>query len=284
MLRCCFILVSAALLGSCSSGQRQSQTLVREDPGNTVLYSQAVNDSFHISIQLPEAYITEPAKRFPVVYTLDGNFHFPMLAATMAQYEKGGLLPPLILVGIGYQSFQMMDSLRVRDYLYPQALPSDELTTAAGGNRFDEFIKQQLIPYIDSKYRTDTTQRTLSGHSFGGYFTLHSLSNQISNKQKKFTNFIAASPSLWYNNFLLSKLPESIRKTGSPDSLGIFLSVGGQEDSTWNIKPLQQFAQQLAFPVIPHLKSSYSIYNNLGHMDVATLTFVKGLQAFYPME
>lgn len=277
---CSVVLVLAALfLFSCSGKQEKIAVVPAND---IVLYAEAIKDSFYISVQLPAAYMEEPDRRFPVVYTLDGNFHFPMLAAMMAQYEKGGLLPPLILVGIGYGSFQLMDSLRIRDYLYPEALPSDELTTAAGGNRFDDFIKQQLISYIDQRYRTDTAQRTLSGHSFGGYFTLHSLSNQIKNNQKIFSNFIAASPSLWYHDFLLNTLPDEIKHAGIKNNLRVFLSVGGQEDSMWNVKPLQQFGQKLSS--LPGVKTSYSVYNNLGHMDVATLTFIKGLQEFYPME
>lgn len=269
-------------LFSCSSQKNQAD--VPSPANNTVIYSTAVKDSFYLSVQLPGAYLTEPTKRFPVVYTLDANFHFPMLAAVMAQYEKAELLPPLILVGVGYQSFQMMDSLRVRDYLYPAALPSYEIMTAAGGNRFDDFIKQQLIPLIDNRFRTDTAQRILSGHSFGGYFTLHSLSNQIKNNQKKFTHFIAASPSLWYNNFLLTALPDEVGKAKREKPVHIFLSAGGDEDSTWNIKPLQQFAQKLGALPASDVKSAYRIYSHLGHMDVATLTFVKGLQFFYPME
>ncbi|MGN6438356.1 MAG: alpha/beta hydrolase [Agriterribacter sp.] len=273
------LLVASLFVFACSAKKPATPAMPAND---TVLYSSAIKDSFYISVQLPEAYLTEPDKRFPVVYTLDGNFHFPMLAAMMAQYEKGGLLPPLILVGIGYGSFQLMDSLRVRDYLYPEALPSDELTTAAGANQFDDFIKQQLIAYIDQRYRTDTTQRTLSGHSFGGYFTLHSLSNQVKNQQYFFKNFIAASPSLWYHNFLLNGLPGEIKNADIKDQCQVFLSVGGEEDSTWNLKPLQQFGQTLTS--VPGIKTNYKVYNNLGHMDVATLTFIKGLQEFYPME
>ena len=64
---------------------------------------------------------------YPTVFLLDGNFYFPMMASTFRQYEIAGLLEPTIVVGIGYKSFTEMDSLRVRDYLYPAALPSDEI-------------------------------------------------------------------------------------------------------------------------------------------------------------
>jgi predicted alpha/beta superfamily hydrolase len=124
------------------------------------IFSNSVRDSFVISVQLPENYHNDSITKYPVVFLLDANFHFPMLAATVRQYEKGELLPPLILVGIGYKSFELMDSLRMRDYMYPAALPSDEISASGGGKKFDEFITDQLIPYIDSNYRTDKTNRS----------------------------------------------------------------------------------------------------------------------------
>jgi uncharacterized protein len=134
------------------------------------VYSSAVNDSFYISVQLPEDYYTNPTAKYPTAYILDANFHFPMVASMVKQYENGGLLRPIILVGIGYKSFELMDSLRVRDYMYPAALPSDELNAAGGGKNFDDFLTNQLVPYVDANYNTLKSNRSLLGHSFGGYF------------------------------------------------------------------------------------------------------------------
>ena len=197
-----------------------------ETPNNNLtkeftIYSNAVQDSFVISVQLPEDYYKGSAAKYPVVFLLDANFHFPMLAATVRQYEKGELLPPLILVGIGYKSFQLMDSLRVRDYMYPAALPSDEMNASGGGKKFDEFITDQVIHYIDSNYRTDKTNRSLLVHSFGGYFSLYALLNQLQTNRNDFKNFVAASPSLWYNNFYLNQLTGLLKSKGIHDSLSV---------------------------------------------------------------
>src|SRR4051794_5390845 len=63
------------------------------------IYSKAVKDSFYVSVQLPEDYYKNSIVKFPTVYVLDANFHFPMLASVIRQYEKGEMLPPVILVG-----------------------------------------------------------------------------------------------------------------------------------------------------------------------------------------
>ncbi len=69
-----------------------------------------------------------------------------MLAAAVKQYEEVGMLPPIILVGIGYHSFKEMDLLRNRDYLYPVPLKSDETTSSGGGLNFYNFLIKELLP------------------------------------------------------------------------------------------------------------------------------------------
>jgi predicted alpha/beta superfamily hydrolase len=273
------LFIISASLFSCSHEKKEAG--IGEVKQEFTIYSATIRDSFVITVQVPEAYFTDSTTHFPSVYMVDANFHFPMLASVVAQYEKGGLLPPLILVGIGYKSFQLMDSLRVRDYLYPAALPSDEINAIGGGMKFDEFITQQLIAYIDSNFRTDSTNRSLLGHSFGGYFSLYALLHQLETNRNEFKNFVAASPSLWYNKFYLNQITDKLKTRASKDSLDIFLSVGGLEDSTWDIGPGKKLFRQLKDSTIKNIKVQYKIYNDLGHMDVPLLTFTKGLQAFY---
>ncbi len=274
------VIVFLVFLYGCAGTNKNDSALEQTQKAFT-LYSPVVGDTFVISVQLPDAYKNDSPAAYPVVYLTDANFHFPMLAATLKQYEKGGLLPPLILIGIGYKSFEVMDSLRVRDYMYPAALPADEMNAPGGGKKFDSFITNQLIPYIDSNYHTDKTNRSLLGHSFGGYFSLYALLNQIEAKRNSFRNFVSASPSLWYNNFYLGQLPGKLGELTNKDSISIFLSVGGLEDSVWNISPVKTFSGQIGSLGLKNIDLHYRNYRELEHMDVAQLSFIKGLQQFY---
>lgn len=56
-----------------------------------------------------------------------------------------------------------MDSPRVRDYTYPKAQAIDSFATSGGADLFYSFINKELIPQIDSGYRTDTTSRAIMG-------------------------------------------------------------------------------------------------------------------------
>ena len=280
-----YILIASLSVLFLSCSQTDKKQLVSEVSKNSwTVYSEAVQDSFVISVQLPEEYGKDTTVNYPTVYMLDANFHFPILAATVKQYEKAGMLPPVILVGIGYKSFQLMDSLRNRDYLYPAALPSDEINAVGGGQKFNDFISNQLIPYIDSSYKTNKTNRSLLGHSFGGYFTLYALLNQAENNKTVFTNFAAASPSLWYSKFYLNQLSDKLKSRTSTDTLNVFATVGGLENTEWDITPGVKLSEKIVNAKLKAVKFQHKVYSNLGHMDVSAITFIQALQTFYNKE
>ncbi|MBA4852152.1 alpha/beta hydrolase [Emticicia sp. BO119] len=274
-----FIVLIAMIAAACASVSTKNTEPIQRLDKEIKLYSEAVKDSFYIKVQLPDQYNEKPERKYPTVYIVDANFYFPMLAEVVKQYTIAGLLPPVILVGIGYKSFTAMDSLRERDYLYPASIPSDEMKAVGGGKNFNNFVVSQLIPHIDAGFRTDTSNRSLMGHSFGGYFSLYALLNQAENNQTTFRNIASASPSLWYNNFYLSQLSEKLqnRKTGNP--LNVYMTVGGLEDPKWNINPAKKMADELSR--VDGLNMHYTVYNDLEHMDVAMITFSRALHAFY---
>ena len=273
------IIIATAIITSSCSHKDEKVSNSKGLANEWTVYSKAVEDSFVISVQLPEGYRKDSNTNYPTVYLLDANFHFPILASIIRQYEKGGILPPIILVGVGYKSFELMDSLRVRDDLYPAALPSDEINAIGGGRKFYDFITKQLIPCVDSTYRTDKTNLSLLGHSFGGYFSLYALLNQAEDGKNIFKNFAAASPSLWYNNFYLNQLTEKLKHRENKDTLNVFTTVGGLENAEWDIAPGKKLADSLTN--ITTIKFQHQLYSNLGHMDVAAITFTKALQVFY---
>lgn len=260
------------LLTACSATEKNKD----RDDLHFTQYSEFVKDTFYIDIQLPKEYKENPDKKYPTLVFVDGNFYFPVMAPIFHQYEKTGLLEPFIVVGIGYKSMKTMDSLRARDYLFPKALPSDELKADGGGQNFYNYIAKELLPKIDSEFRTDMADRTLLGHSFGGYFVLFSLLNQSAKQTNDFKYFISASPTLWYNGFYLNKLPEQLLT--NEKKLGLYLSVGALEDSTWAVDPVKNLTQEFQNKEIKRLDFKSRIFNHLDHMDVSILTFTKGLQ------
>lgn len=251
------------------------------------LYSKNVLDSFSIFVNLPNDYNPQQKEKYPVVYLLDANLYFDILATTINKYSEVGLAPPVILVGIGYKDFPTMDSLRNRDDTYPTAIPDYQMTVSGGANKFLSFINNELIPQIDKEYKTDTSKRVLMGHSLGGYFTVYTILQDLLGKSNSFNSYIAASPSIHYNNYyLLSQLKEIVTQKYRHKKINTYITFGGQEDAESradsSIVKLNDLTNQLS-NLFSVKQSDYIIYksdifSNLDHMDTQIPTFIKGLQ------
>ncbi|MCD2423303.1 hypothetical protein LQ567_11070 [Niabella pedocola] len=233
-------------------------------------FSKNVNDSFTVYINLPAGYRSDSSKHFPVVYLLDANLYFDIMATVLNNYTAVGLTPPVILAGIGYKNFQTMDSLRNRDYTFPTAIPEYEMPVSGGAPQFMAFINNELAPALDRQFRTDTLQQTLMGHSLGGYFTCYALQQRLAGKQQRFRNYIAASPSLHYNNyFLLNEFKKEVPV--HHDSLNVYITFGGLEKQ-------DSLCRQLSLLLPSGITKKIDTYSALDHMDTQLPSFIKGLQ------
>jgi predicted alpha/beta superfamily hydrolase len=253
-------------------------------PSVTRLYSKAVADSFSIFVNLPEEYDPKKAEQYPVVYLLDANLYFDIMAVTLNRYASVGLAPHVILVGIGYSDFPAMDSLRNRDDTYPVAIPEYEMSTSGGADKMLSFIHGELMPLIDRQYHTDTAKLVLMGHSLGGYFTTYALLRSLSGEATGFSGYIAASPSVHYNHYyLLEQMKKLPVKDSSPAKQKVYITFGGEENSTDSTsRPLNEVMTQLS-AYISQKQSGIiiyksDIYSQLDHMDTQLPTFIKGLQ------
>ncbi len=230
------------------------------------MVSRAVSDTFQLFIRLPEEYHSNPHRFYPVRYVLDANAYLDQVG-DMSSSKKNPC--QCIIAGIGYKDAYVMDSLRVRDYTFPAAPAADSLAISGGGERFYSFITTELIPEIDRRYRTDTTQRTLLGHSFGGYFTLYALLRQHA-LPPVFHTFIAASPSISYARGDLTQQFQRIHPTSKA---WVYITWGEAEGS---IREWDDFTQLLK--INPSYQVHSKLYKDLDHLGTAVPSFQEGLQ------
>jgi hypothetical protein len=125
--------------------------------------SSATGREYALTIALPMSYIyTEDD--YPVVYVTDGDIYAYPLAMAASQMSFGQEVPELIVVGVDYGVADPMEWLGLRDE-----------DMKLGSDKFLQFFEEELVPYIEDNYRADPSNRTLAGHSAGGFFTLYSL-------------------------------------------------------------------------------------------------------------
>ena len=273
---------------ACSEGTHKKEQEHKTDKENTFrIYSKNVSDTFTISVNLPNNYREQESAKYPVVYLLDANLYFDIVATTLNKYSDVGLAPSVVLVGIGYKDFPTMDSLRTRDNTYPTAIPEYEMSVSGGADKFLSFINNELVPKIDKKYKVDTSKRILMGHSLGGYFTAYAFLQYLMGKDNGFNSYIAASPSIHYNKYwLLDQLKAIPSPKNNQKKINIYITYGGLEDAESqrdsSIIKLADLTSQLSSLLSAKQSNLVNyktdVFSNLDHMDTQLPTFIKGLQ------
>jgi len=193
-------------------------------PPVTISNSQAISftsninqTNYEIQISLPDHY-HESDMRYPVVYLLDANNDFPLVTSISRRLHKEDNLQPIIIIGIGYKKDANIN--RLADYTPTKfALTRAKITGQA--DKFLQVIKHEIIPVIDSTYKTQTDNRTIAGHSVGGLFGAY----QIIKEKNLFSRYIISSASLWWDDFkTLSFEQNSYQKP-----IEAYISVGSEE-------------------------------------------------------
>ncbi len=232
------------------------------------IFSELVADTFHIMVSVPDGYYSGD-KKYPVLYVLDGDVAFGMAASIARYLQIGENIPELIVVGIGYGAIdKSAGKKRRRDY---------RPTQAGNAENFLKFINTQLIPYIDSKYKTIPYDRTISGYSIGGLFALYTLFT----KPETFSRYIIGSPYLVWDNSSIYNYEEN-----SPDKIGdmklnIFISVGSEESDEKYFDPIDKIVTQIQERDYSGLKMEAKVFDGSTHLMGPPESLTHGLLSVF---
>jgi predicted alpha/beta superfamily hydrolase len=72
------------------------------------LYSEVLNESREIYVQVPDSYYPESKRKYPVIYILDGEVFLPTVR-NVHEFYYGGFMPEMILVGISNSTNRTRD-------------------------------------------------------------------------------------------------------------------------------------------------------------------------------
>ena len=233
-----------------------------------IIFSESVDDSFHIFISLPNSYDVSD-KKYPVLYVLDGDIAFGMAASIARYLQVGENIPELIIVGIGYGSLdKSAGEKRRRDY---------RPIATGGAENFLNFLKDELIPFIDMNYRTVSEDRTINGYSIGGLFGLYTLFT----KPETFNRYIIGSPSLTWDNYSIYNYEQN-----SPDKIGekelkLFMSVGSEESDEKYFDPIDKIVTQIQERNYTGLKLEAKVFDGSTHLMGPPESLTHGLLAVF---
>jgi uncharacterized protein len=244
------------------------------------IHSYILKEDRPYLVSLPAAYDDKSfaPERYPVLYLLDGDWHFPW-ASAMTQYMTGNRrIPGLIIVAIP-------NTDRTRDLTPTHTLKGDdgkeskELATSGGAESFLKFLQEELMPRIDRDYRTQP-YRILAGHSLGGLFVLHT----VIHHPQVFQADIAIDPSLWWDNRVMLR---EIRAAPTNDLRGlVYISLANSPPDNvgeTNIMkaPCQEFAQWLAARNSARFQSRLQYFEDEEHGSVPLPSLYYGLRFIF---
>lgn len=249
-----------------------------------------IDQEFLISIALPYHYAEHTDKTYPVIYILDGNWYFGMVVDMVRvmniRVPFCNELPDAIIVAIGYPNRESLDETqlqilhrRSRDFTLTRdvdsenwmrsTFPTDDPIPTGGGENFLEFIKNELIPLIESEYRADAKDRILLGHSLGGFFALHTALKY----PNLFNRYVVVSPAL------NPKREKHLSSSETMLPVRMYLAVGsselepGEEGDTQFHRLVELLKKRLSSEV----KLAEQIFPNLTHCAVVAPAFQAGL-------
>jgi predicted alpha/beta superfamily hydrolase len=226
-------------------------------------------------IRLPDKYDQHPGKSYPALYVLDGQWDFKLLDSIYGGLLYDGSVPEMIIVGITYSGDHPdYGALRAMDYT-----PVPDLFIKGSGDapRFHSFLREELLPYIESEYRADASQRILMGSSFGGTFSLYALFSEPT----LFSGYVAGSPIVTYGRRFAFRQEADYASSHKDLPVRLFLSVGELEEMAG---PVGEFMQILRDRNYAGLDMETRIIAGERHASNKPETYNRGLRFLFQGE
>lgn len=191
------------------------------------VWSATLDEHRPYLVYTPPSYgdTTVAAQNYPVMYLLDGNAHFHSVSGLVQILGTGVngtfAIPEMIVVAIPNTS----GVNRTRDLTPTHTTegfdgePSADLEASGGNPAFFTFLREELIPHIESRYRT-MPYRVFVGHSLGGITTL----NALYTIPETFDAYIAIDPSLWWDGETLLRQAKEYFSTARLEGKALYVA------------------------------------------------------------
>jgi predicted alpha/beta superfamily hydrolase len=211
------ICIAAAIAGSACL---HAQAPAAEQPivigSSRTIASQSLAEPRTINVVLPPGYAKARAKRYPVLYLIDGGVDQDLLnvAGVALTGAIWGRSAEAIIVGIETKD-------RRRELVGPTADREllKKYPTAGSSAAFRAFIRNEVKPLVERSYRTNDHDVVL-GESLAGLFIVETYMSEPA----LFDGYGAIDPSLWWDKEALSKIAAAkigSRQNGHPLYLAI---------------------------------------------------------------
>ncbi|MFN4296013.1 MAG: alpha/beta hydrolase [Brevundimonas sp.] len=237
---------------------------------------------YQVFVALPPGYDAEPNRRYPVLYVTDADYAFPLLRQITRRVNLDEpMIEAFILVGLSYAVGEGGGASRARDYT-PVAIND----RTGGGAAYQTYLKTQVLPFIEGRFRADPARRILLGHSYGGL-----LGAQIMfSEPALFDGYILGSPSFWFGDHAMMRAEADYAQAHTDLPARVYMYIGeyetpggGRRNNRYDmVGDNARFEARLRSRNYEGLTLSSEVLNDEDHLTVAPRGFTHGLLALLP--
>jgi len=242
------------------------------------IHSRVLNEDRSIYIYNPDVAGGNLLPAYPVLYLLDENDMTLVTGLVKYLSAYNEQMPAMIVVGID-------GSNRIRDMTPTHSTvdnlgkldtsPDSWLKPSGGGEKFLQFLKEEVMPYVEQHYKT-APFKILAGHSVGGLAAIYCLLAH----PDMFNAYIAISPSLWWDEGYMLSLAKS--KLDSQGTGKKFLFVCNSPETGRFNHYLTGFVSLLKQKKRPGLEYRHTYYPTETHGSIAAKAHYDALRFIYP--
>jgi len=219
------------------------------------LQSDIMDYEYGVWVSLPRRYEDNPDRIYPTLYMIDGHQYYVFTGQPYGSLIWGNMVKEHITVSVAY----LPEGGNNR---------SIDFQTRERAADFVRFFQKELIPFVESNYRTSQEDRTFFGHSLGGQFTLYMLLTATDT----FDNYIASAPSV---NDDIFAFEAKYASTHDDMPVNFYLASGENDRLTINAR---KFVNQFEQRQYPGLKFDYLFTENGNHGTIQPTAYIEGLR------
>lgn len=232
------------------------------------IHSKILNENRIYSVYLPSSYNNSPDKKYIVAYVLDGERNKFLEVSGIAQSMHSSFdlklqIPELIIVSIENTN-RTRDFSPTKSTSYMGKIEVKAWESSGKANNFMNFIEQELMPKINSTYRT-INQNMIVGHSLGGLFALHCFLDN----PKLFSYYLLIDPSWHWDDNYIGKRAKKLLENKTDVKARIFIALANNlKDDKRHYKWGMEFYALLKKNKSPNLKSDLKYFEDEKHLTV----------------
>lgn len=200
------------------------------------LVSTRVGDEFQILVAQTGMDLTGPPQHVLVV--TDTLLHYGLALEMARLYRFARILPPLLVVGVGYRATHFSETVerRTRDLTSVPVLGRG----GGGAEAFLAFLQQELKPYLAGRYGVADADYTWFGHSLGGLFGAWVLLTQ----PQSFHRYGLGSPSIWWGSRAILDVESAYAAAHDGLPARVFIGAGAMESPAGRLHAIKWLPEE----------------------------------------